>query len=237
MRFGIRLSVIIATMIGLAAGPAVARDAVTIFAAASLKTVLDKIAATLPGQVTIAYGGSATMARQLVQGAEVDIIILAHTDWMDWAEAQGALATATRCNLVGNKLVLAGGDGQAELAPETAGDIIERLDGGRLAMGNMQSVPAGQYARAWFDANGWLADMRPHLAEVQNVRLALSLVGRGEAALGIVYASDVAADPTVRTVYRIPENAHDPIRYPMALTQDAGPDAPAIAAAIATQID
>jgi len=83
-------------------------ESITIFAASSMKTALDQVIAESGLDAIAAYGGSATIARQLAQGAEADIVILAHNDWMDWLEGQGALQSGSRCDLLGNELVLAG---------------------------------------------------------------------------------------------------------------------------------
>lgn len=212
----------------LCAAGAARAERVTIFAAASLKTALDELQSALPEGAAIAYGGSAAMARQIVQGAQADIVILAHPDWMDWAEGQGALASASRCDLLGNELVVAGPALAEDFTPASAEQIIDRLAGGRLAIGNLRSVPAGQYARDWLQGAGWLEALRPHLAQVGNVRLALALVARGEVPLGVIYRSDVVAEPRVRALYTVPSGSHDPIRYPIALTQVARPGAKAV---------
>jgi molybdate transport system substrate-binding protein len=72
------------------------------------------------------------------------------------------------------------------------------------------------------------------IAPTDNVRAALAFVARGEAPLGIVYASDVVAEPGVRVVDTFPANTHAPIRYPAALTVRASKDAAAVLAVIAS---
>lgn len=89
-------------------------------------------------------------------------------------------------------------------------------------MGHHAGVPAGNYATEWLQASGAWDTLRPHLAETENVRAALALVARGEAPLGIVYASDARAEPGVRVLYKIPPDLHKTIRYPAAAVTDAG---------------
>lgn len=228
------LGIVLAT--GLAAH-SVRAEQITIFAASSLKTALDDIAADLPEQIVVSYGGSAAMARQIVQGARADIVMFAHPDWLDWAGEQGAIDAASACIFLSNRLVIAGPKGAEPLAAKTAQDVINRLDGGRLASGHLQSVPAGQYAHAWLQDQGWLDALRPHLAEVSNVRLALALVARGEAPLGLVYHSDVHAEPSVEALFTVPNEAHPPIAYPIAKTTVAGAGAQAVMRALIARTD
>ena len=51
------------------------------------------------------------------------------------------------------------------------------------------------------------------------MRGALLLVERGEAPAGIVYATDAAASPRVVVVGVFPDDSHDPITYPFAITK------------------
>ena len=199
--------------------PVQAERSVTVFAAASLKGALDSVVAAWPGQAVVSYGGSAAQARQVALGAPADLVILANPDWMDWLAGQGALMPDTRVDLLANSLVLIGPADAPQLPDITAPTLLARLDGGRMAMGQHRSVPAGQYARSWMDNTGLWPVLSPHLAEVENVRLALTLVALAEAPLGVVYATDAQADPRVQVLYAIPPDEHAPIRYPAALSQ------------------
>ncbi len=196
-------------------------EPVVIFAASSLKTVLDEVIEEKDLDAVAVYGGSAALARQIAQGAEADVIILAHKDWMNWLDAEGVLASASRCDVAGNALVLAGANTAPDLDVLSEVDVLNVLKGGRLAVGQLRSVPAGQYTAAYLEGQGWLAALRPHLAEASNVRLALALVARQEAPLGFVYASDVVAEPRVRRVFTPKQSDYPLIRYPSALAKDA----------------
>lgn len=203
--------------LALWSGVAVQAAPVTIFAASSLKTALDQIIVQEQLDAVAVYGGSAALARQISQGAEADIVILAHREWMDWLATQNAIEPASRCNLLGNTLVLAGAAQAAPLDLNFAQDVIDALKGGRLAIGQTRAVPAGQYGAEFLSNMGWLDALRPHFAETSNVRLALALIARGEVALGLVYASDVIAEPRVRSLFTPAPELYSPIRYPMAL--------------------
>ncbi|SLN48379.1 Molybdate-binding periplasmic protein precursor [Roseovarius litorisediminis] len=184
---------------------------VRVFAAASLKEALDKVAETYPGQVVISYGGSGLVARQVAAGAPADVVVLANVAWMDWLQSKETIVPDKRMDLLGNNLVLIGPSG----APPVT-DVVARLGEGRLAIGQTNGVPAGIYGRQWLERTGLWEDLAGHLAETENVRAALALVSRGEAPLGVVYASDALADPGVAVVLEIPGDQHDPIIYPVA---------------------
>ncbi len=193
-----------------------ARAEVLIFAAASLKEPVDQIAARFDN-VVVSYGGSGTMARQIGQGAPADLVLLANPVWMDVLLAGGDVDAATVTDFASNRLVLIGPAGAAPF-DLTEAAILSRLDGGRLALGMTQSVPAGIYAKAALEHLGLWQALSEHLAEVDNVRAARALVARKQAALGLVYASDAQVADDVVAVAAIPPAAHPPIRYVGAVT-------------------
>lgn len=213
-------------------GAAQGRDVVA-FAAASLKTALDEIKAgwgrdTGRG-VTVSYGGSNALARQIEQGAPADLFLSADLDWMDWAQGKGLIRAESRVSLVGNRLVLVAPRDQAAAIDLRPGlDLAGLLEGGRLAVANPDAVPAGKYARAALTRLGAWEGVKDRTAPAENVRAALLLVARGEAPLGIVYRSDALAEPNVAVVGVFPEETHPPIVYPAALTAGStNPDAAA----------
>jgi molybdate transport system substrate-binding protein len=196
---------------------------VTVFAAASLRGVLEEIAASYGAEVSLSYGGSGTMARQVAAGAPADVVALASVEWMDWLAEQGLPGPGQARTLAGNTLVVVGPRGAEPLA--AAEEIAARLGGGgRLAMGQREAVPAGAYARQWLENAGLWDSLEPRLAETDNVRAALALVARGEAPLGVVYATDAGAEPGVAVLWQVPDDMHDPIRYPAAALTPAGAD-------------
>lgn len=196
-------------------------EPVRIFAAASLQGPLDAVAELWPGDTVISYGGSGTMARQLAWGAPADIAILANAVWASWLSDQD-LTDQEPVDLLANRLVLISPAGGQKFTAN-AETIPARLENGRMAMGLRDSVPAGIYAQQWLRRIGAWDTLAPQLAEVENVRAALTLVTRNEAPLGIVYATDaIAAGDRVTVVFDVPTDAHDPIRYPAIPLTDAG---------------
>jgi molybdate transport system substrate-binding protein len=210
---------------------AFAEDGPVVFAAASLKNALDDIATDWrergqPGP-RIAYGASSALARQLAYGAPADLYISADTGWMDYVEHKHLIKADTRFNLLGNAIVLiAPRDATLSVDLKPGIDLIPALAGGRLAMANVDAVPAGKYGKAALQTLGAWETLKDKTAQAENVRAALLLVARGEARLGIVYATDAAADPRVRIVGTFPASSHPPVVYPAALTRSArSPDA------------
>jgi molybdate transport system substrate-binding protein len=195
---------------------------VTVFAAASLRDAVTEISEGYPADVTLSFGGSGTLARQIAAGAPADVVILAHRDWATWMTEQGLTLDGTLTEVAGGRLVVIGAPGAPPLDAPDAPALLAALNGGRLAMGQRDGVPAGAYAREWLTGIGAWDALLPALAETDNVRAALALVAQGAAPLGVVYASDALAEPRVSVLYEVPAVAHSPIRYPAAAVTDAG---------------
>ncbi len=222
----------------LAPSAASAQEArpVTVFAAASLQTALNAIAAEwrkeTGKQAVFSYAASSALARQIEQGAPADLFASADLDWMDWLQERRLIRTETRRTLLGNSLVLiAGRDWTGELAIGRGFALAAALGESRLALANPQAVPAGKYAQQALTALGVWEQVAPRVAGADNVRAALALVARGEARFGIVYDTDARTEPRVRVIGRFPADSHPPILYPVALTAGAThPDAAAFLA-------
>lgn len=198
----------------------------TVFAAASLKESLDEAAAAYQRQtgvpVRVSYAASSALARQIEQGAPADVFFSADLEWMDYLQQRNRVDVATRRSLLGNQLVLiAPTASKAQVDLKRPATLLAALGGGRLAVGQTQTVPAGKYAKASLESLSLWNGVRPRLAESESVRAALMLVARGETPLGIVYASDAKAEASVRVVAIFPEDSHPPIVYPVAALRSA----------------
>jgi molybdate transport system substrate-binding protein len=209
-------------------------DTVTVFAAASLKTVLDELAltwaGTTPHQMIAAYGSSALLARQIEAGAPADLFISANSAWADYLEEQQLLQPDSRIDLLSNSLVMiapapdAGSD-PTPLDVTSGTDFLARLGDAPLAMALIDAVPAGIYGQAALKNLGSWDQIAGQIAQTDNVRAALALVASGEAPLGLVYATDALAEPRVAVVATLPPASHPPIRYPAALIADSNNEA------------
>ena len=192
----------------------------------SLNAVADAWAARGHPRPVLSLAASSALARQIEAGAPADLFISADEDWMNDVATKGMLRPATRADLVGNTLVLiapASSTIHLRIAPYFP--LAQALGDGRLATGNPDAVPVGKYAKAALGALGVWPSVADKIAAADNVRAALALVARGEAPLGIVYATDAKAEPKVRVVATFPEITHLPILYPVAtLTAATNPD-------------
>lgn len=214
----------------------------TVFAAASTTDVITQAAAAFEAKrnvhVVASFASSSDLARQIQGGAPADVFLSADEKWMDELEKGGAMAQGSRRDLLGNELVLiapvaAPFEARAQRGFDLAGAIAARAgarpgDRGRLALADPSHVPAGRYAKQALDHLGWwggVGGVEAMVIPAADVRAALRLVEMGEAAAGIVYATDARASAKVVVVLTFPEDAHDPIRYPIALTARARPEA------------
>ncbi|KAF0116182.1 MAG: molybdate transport system substrate-binding protein [Rhodobacteraceae bacterium] len=211
----------------LAAQPVLAD--ITVFAAASLKTALDEIATGYVAETGIpvvpAYGSTPALARQISEGAPADIFLSASVQWMDDLAAKGLIRPESRRELLGNRLVLVAHGSVAPLVIDRGLDLSGLLAGGKLAMAQVDSVPAGQYGKGALENLGLWASVQDSVVQSENVRAALKLVEIGEAPLGIVYASDAIAGQGVTVVGTFPDASHAPIVYPAALTTTSATEA------------
>jgi molybdate transport system substrate-binding protein len=201
-----------------------------VFAAVSLTEVLGELAGrwqrTSGLQVRSSFAASSVLARQIEAGVDADAFVAADLEWMDYLQERNLIEDATRRNLAGNRLVLvapAASEVRLAIAPGFA--LAAALGDGRLATGDPEGVPAGRYARAALTTLGVWEQVRHRLAPADNVRSALLFVVRGEAPLGIVYATDAVVERRVRIVGTFPAGTHAPITYPAAALRGARPEA------------
>jgi len=218
----------LAILCGSAFSPALAQDnSLTVFAAASMKNALDDIDAAYTAKTGIkivaSYAASSALAKQIEQGAPADIFVSADTDWMDYATRKKTIQESTRVNLLGNGIVLiAPKDSTIDHVAIGPGFNPAKLAGrGKIATGDVKAVPVGKYAKAALEKLGAWQAAEPTFAMAASVRAALTLVARGEASLGIVYATDARVEPGVKIVGTFPTDSHPAIIYPVAATTTA----------------
>jgi molybdate transport system substrate-binding protein len=200
---------------------------ILVFAAASMKNALDDVDAAFTKatgiKVVASYAASSALMKQIEGGAPADVFVSADLDWMDYGSSHKLIRDETRVNLLGNALVLIAAKdspiGKVTIAPGF--DLAALAGNGRIATGDVRAVPVGLYAKAALEKLGAWAAVEPKMAMTENVRVALTLVARGEAALGIVYATDAKVEPNVKVIGVFPESSHAPIVYPVAATRDA----------------
>ena len=228
---------LISAALGVALGlvtliPAASAADVLVFAAASLKNALDDAikdyGTKTQGTVKASYAASSALAKQIEGGAPADIFISADLDWMNDVQSHGAIRPETRVNLLGNVLVLVEAADSKTTVDINPGFALASLLGsnGRLAMANPDAVPAGKYGKAALEKLGVWSSVENKVAKAEDVRAALLFVSRKEAPFGIVYQTDVAADPGTKVAGVFPADTYPPIIYPIALTAgSSNPDA------------
>jgi len=195
----------------------------------SLNAAADAWAARRHERPILSFASSSALAKQIDAGAPADIFISADEPWMDDVARHGLVKPGTRTSFLGNRLVLVAPAATAKPVAIRPGFPLARLLGdGKLAMGEVSSVPAGKYGKEALARLGIWDAVSGKVAGADSVRSALALVERGEAPYGIVYATDALAAKTVKVVGVFPENSHAPITYPVAvLTASTSPEAEA----------
>ncbi|MER8502906.1 MULTISPECIES: molybdate ABC transporter substrate-binding protein [unclassified Mesorhizobium] len=216
----------LAAMLMVVVPAAYADDKVVVFAAASLKEGLDAVNKACEADVgevaTISYAASSALARQIESGAPADVFISADLDWMKYLSDRKLTKPETEVKLLGNQIVLvAPRDSKVETRIEKGFALAGLVGDGKLAMGDVKAVPAGKYGKAALESLGVWSSVEGQVAQAENVRAALKLVSTGEAALGIVYATDAHAEPGVKVVGTFPAGTHPPIIYPVAQLADS----------------
>jgi molybdate transport system substrate-binding protein len=230
MRYAVRLLAVACLVIG-APLPAHAQEkSLTVFAAASLKNALDDINAAYTARtgvkVAASYAASSALAKQLEQGAPADLFASADIEWMEYATQKKSIKDGTRVDLLGNKLVLiTPKDSDISTVQTGPGFDLAKLAGdGKIATGDVTSVPVGKYARAALEKLGSWNAAQSKFAMAENVRAALTLVSRKEAVLGIVYETDAKVESGVKVVATFPQDSYPPVIYPFASTATAKPE-------------
>jgi molybdate transport system substrate-binding protein len=205
-----------------AAPPAQVADA-RVYAAASLTDVIGELAKRFEpirgSHVVASYGGSNTLAQQLHEGAAPGVFISASVEWVDKLEGWGLVEPGTRVNLAGNALVVIVPKG-AKDRPASLKELVD-TNYARIALADPVAVPAGKYAKAALESAGLYEGLKARVVAAQDVRTALAYVERGEAPVGIVYATDAASSGKVDTAFRVPSELHPKITYPMVLVKGA----------------
>lgn len=213
----------------------------TVFAATSLTNVLDEVSKAYTARsgvpVRFSFAASSVLAKQVESGAPADIFIGADQEWMNYLAERALIQPATRRDIAGNHLVLvAPVDSRIALKISPGFNLAAALGRrGRIATGDPSSVPAGKYARAALTRLNVWQSVESRIIPADNVRTALNFVARGEAPLGIVYATDARAESRVRVVDIFPAATHEPIRYPAAATAVAGADAAGFLAFVSSE--
>jgi molybdate transport system substrate-binding protein len=202
---------------------AAAQTELVVFAAASTTHALTEIgelyASRNPVRITPSFASASTLARQIESGAPADVYLSANREWMDFLEEKNLIVKKSRFDLLGNRLVLiVPADSPVKQIDVMPGFSLSGVLGkdGRMSTGDPDHVPVGMYGKKALQNLGVWDQVKDRLAPMNDVRSALVMVERGEAPLGLVYATDAAVSKKVRIAGMFPAGCHPPIVYPVA---------------------
>jgi len=203
-----------------------------VFAAASLADVAEQLGRAYERsggtRLDLNLASSSLLARQIEAGAGAALYLAASREWGERVAASHGNRAAPLFVYATNRLVVVA-PADSSLAFSTLADAPAG-SGVRWVLADPEHVPAGIYAREALQSEGIYERVSERMVAAGDARLALAYVARGEVDLGLVYATDAAGEPRVRSVLEIPATAHTPIEYPVVVLQGARPGAAAFAA-------
>ena len=225
MRRALFSTFLVVTMVHLAAivqaggHPRARESAIIVSAAISLTDALQEIAqayrAAGGGPVRFNFAASNVLARQIANGAPVDLFISADQAQMDYAQKAGAIDASTRRDLLGNRLVIVTPPGRSAHLSHPRSLLDARIR--RIAIGDPAAVPVGKYARAYLERAGIWTGLQAKLLPLANARAALGAAESGGADAAIVYESDAAASRGVEVAFTFARGDGPSIVYPSAI--------------------
>lgn len=207
---------------GTSASPAPAPVEITVSAAASLRHAFDELVLAFQRQnprikVTLNFGASGALQRQIEHGAPVDVFASAASAPVDALEKSGMLQAGSRWVFASNRLAL--------VVPRDVTQVkgftdLAKPGVKRIALGEPQSVPVGTYAREALQHLGTWDAVKDKAVYAKDVVQVLAYVESGHVDAGVVYATDAATARNATLVELAPESLHAPITYPLAIIKD-----------------
>ncbi|CAH7142706.1 molybdate ABC transporter periplasmic binding protein [Vibrio chagasii] len=215
----------VALTTSLSPAHALAAEKLRVYAASSMTNAVNLLVEEFEKNHSVdvipVYASTSSLVRQIERGAPADIFISANEKWMTHLVDRKYVSSDNVTNLCENELVLISPKEDPISFDISKGDQWSKLlDNERLAVGNTMSVPAGIYAKEALEKLAVWDEVKTRLAPSNNVRMALALVERNEAKLGIVYKTDALLSKEVSLVSTFPADLHTPIRYPVAKMSD-----------------
>ena len=204
-------------------------EEVNLAAAASLKNAFDEKLIPMfeekyPGvKVTPTYASSGDLQTQIENGLEADVFMSAANKQMNKLAEEDLVDNSTNLQFLENKVVL--------IVPADSNSNISSFDdlkniSGNIAIGDPESVPAGQYAQEVLNNTGIWDDVESKLSLGTDVTAVLNQVAQGSAECGIVYATDAKSMPDdVKVICEAPDDAlKTPVIYPVAALKNSTDD-------------
>lgn len=211
------------SVVGCNSSGASEETTITLAAAASLKNCLDHELIPMfekqyPNiKIQTTYDGSGKLQSQIEEGAPIDLFISAAMKQMDALAEQGLMLEDSIVQLLENKVVL--------IVPENSTKEIHTFEdivkGDSIAIGDPESVPAGQYAKEALTNLGIWDKLSDKLSLGTNVTEVLNWTMEGSADVGIVYSTDAASTPKVQVVCEAPEGSVSKVIYPVGIVKNS----------------
>jgi molybdate transport system substrate-binding protein len=217
-----------------------AAEPIRVLSAASLTEVVEALARDFASErqgarVELGFGASSDLARQIRDGAPVDVFVSASPEWTDFLREAGVVV-GEPVLIARNALVcIAPQDGR--LTATVVADprvLVAKIAADELVAIADAGVPAGEYARQALAKLGLAAVFEPRLVGQKDVRAVLHAVEQGEVAAGFVYATD-AKVARVATLFAFDPTTHPPIEYHAVVVRNA--DRPSAADAASHFVD
>lgn len=226
MRISIRNLIIATCALFILAAPfdaARAQEKLLVFVPASMTDVMQSLVKEYEGlsntSVRLSIAGTAQLARQIDNGAPADVFISADAIWIKWLTERKRLVQQSITVIAGNELVVA-----VRNETENWADPKALLTDGRFAMADPQSIPAGRYAKQAMTSMGIWTKAQSQAVFGENVRVTLRQLALGEVGAAIVYATDVAIEPAVKSAFVFPDDSYDEVQYFAAAVDGANRD-------------
>lgn len=194
----------------------------TVSIAASLKDPMKEIGDNFEKEkgvkIQFNIGGSGTLKKQIVDGASVDLFISANIKYVDELIKENYVKKDDSKKLLNNELVLIE-------SKDFKGNIkslndLKNIDG-KIAIGELSTVPAGQYAKESLDKLGMYDLLKDKLIFAKSVSNVKTYVENGETELGFVYKTDAMNLRNSKIAYTVPNNYHKPIEYELCILKDS----------------
>lgn len=181
------------------------------------KDLIAEFAKTHPQDELIPnFASSGNLARQIENGAPADIYVSANPKWMAYVQKLDLINAPSQRTFAYNSLVFISAEHDTEITMENLGSLE------RIALGNPQSVPAGQYAKTALTATGSYDELsKAHkLIFAKDVRQALLYADRGEVDGAFVYKTDALIATTAKILFTVNADLYPRVSYPIALTKE-----------------
>ena len=196
------------------AGAASSRSAsgLTVFAAASLTTVLPQI----DSSNTYSFGSTTTLGTQIANGAPADVLMGANTTETALLYAQGIVEQPV--DFTRNTLAVV----VPKANPANISSIYDLTKPGVTIDEANPTVPVGSYTVQVLNQMGLNSAIQPNVVSQEtNDANVVSKVALGQVDAGFVYLSDYITNPTQLTLIKVPAWAQPKITYAMAVVKNS----------------